>query len=216
MILIIRFKYNKLKDNSENMPDLKRIIQMSRMVKEHAKPNSKILELGCGMHKINVPGCNVVGLDASKLNGVDIVHNLEKIPLPFEDNEFDIVFSYALLEHIKNLIPLIEDIHRILKPTGKIISYVPHFGGLGAIYLTHHNYFSVDSFGIFLPENTDFNFETKARFNILERKITFRPIFKPFEILFNINDATRRIYEGTILKNLVPPTMIFVVMEAVK
>jgi SAM-dependent methyltransferase len=195
------------------MPDLKRIEKMSKEVRKYVQTNSKILELGCGTHKINIPGSNVVGLDASKLSGVNVVHNLEKTPLPFKDNEFDVVFSYAVLEHIKNLIPLIEDIHRILKPTGKFILYVPHFAGLGAFYLTHKNYFSADSFGIFLPENTDFNFETKARFNIIERKITFRSIFKPFEILFNLNHLIRKIYEGTILKNIIPPTMIFVVME---
>lgn len=199
-----------------NMPDLKRIERMSRKVHEYAKPDSKILEIGCGMNKINVPDCKVIGLDASKLAGVDIVHDLEKTPLPFNDNEFDIVFSHTVLEHVKNLVPLIEDIHRILKPKGKLISYVPHFAGLAAIYITHHNYFSADSFGIFLPENTDFNFETKARFNILERKITFRSILKPFEILFNLNDSIRKIYEGTILKNLIPPIMILVVLEAVK
>lgn len=188
---------------------------MSNMVSKYTSKYDKILEIGGGENKIKIPERKITELDIVKINDVDVVWNLEKTPLPFKDNEFDAVFSYAVLEHINNLIPLIEDLHRILKPGGKLISYVPHFAGLGAYFPLHHNYFSADSFGIFLPGNADFNFETKARFKILERKIKFRSFLKPFEVLFNLNDSIRRFYEGSILKNLIPPMTIFIVMEKI-
>lgn len=196
------------------MPDQKRIKVMSTKVKQYAEHNSKILEFGGGFNRLDIS--TVVELDTKKLKNTDIKWNLEKTPLPFKDNIFDVVFSCSVLEHIKNILSLFEDIHRILKPGGKLITYVPHFAGMTSVHFLHRNYFSANCFGLFLPNNKDFNFETRARFNILERKITFRKIFKPVELFVNINESTQIIYEGTILKNIFPPQMILTVMEAIK
>lgn len=198
------------------MTNIKRIETMSKTVRKYVSKKAKILELGSGMNPIDIPDCRVIKLDIVKLPYIDVVWDLEKTPLPFKDNEFDAVFSCSVLEHIRNFIPLIEDIHRILKPKGKLIFYVPHFAGLFAIHFLHFNYFSADSFGLFAPENTDFNFETKARFKILKRKIIFIPLLKLFEILFNSSDSIRKFYEGTILKNLIPPLQLFIAMEVIK
>ena len=45
----------------------------------------KILDLGCGRNK--VPGA--IGLDLFPVPGVDVVHDLEAFPYPFENNSFD-------------------------------------------------------------------------------------------------------------------------------
>jgi len=46
---------------------------------------AKILELGCGANK--TPGA--VGVDRVAGPGVDVVHDLSRLPWPFPDNTFD-------------------------------------------------------------------------------------------------------------------------------
>ncbi|MEM2954453.1 MAG: class I SAM-dependent methyltransferase [Candidatus Nanoarchaeia archaeon] len=80
----------------------------------------KILDIGCGLRKYKPKQKNarVIGLDIVKLPGVDVVHDLEKSPLPFKDNEFDTVIANHVLEHVKNLISVIHEIWRITKRYG--------------------------------------------------------------------------------------------------
>jgi len=196
------------------MPDQKRIKWMEENIKKYIPADAKILEIGGGMNRITLP--NVAQLDYKKFDWVDVVHDAEKTPLPFKNNTFDCVFSHAVFEHIYNFLKFVEDSHRILKPDGKLIFYVPHFAGLSSVHFLHRNYFSVDCLNFFSPDNPDFNYETDARFATRERRITFMPILKLIEKIVNISDTTRRVYEGTILKYIFPPQMIFVVLEAIK
>ena len=53
----------------------------------------KILELGCG--RIKHP--NAVGIDRISLPGVDVVHDLNRRPYPFEDNTFDEVYAIHVI-----------------------------------------------------------------------------------------------------------------------
>ena len=63
----------------------------------------RILDIGCGRNKL--PGA--IGLDQMRLPGVDVVSNLND-RLPFADEEFEVVYSDQVLEHVPNLIGLIE------------------------------------------------------------------------------------------------------------
>mgnify|MGYP001596125874 CR=1 FL=1 len=65
---------------------------------------------------------NGVNLDSRKLDTVDIVHDLNKLPLPFPDGTFDKVYSQFAVEHISwRLIPdFWREVYRILKPGGRI------------------------------------------------------------------------------------------------
>jgi predicted SAM-dependent methyltransferase len=70
----------------------------------------RILDIGCNgekCKKVN-PNDEVVGLDIQKFPDVDVVHNLEEVPLPFENESFDMVYANSVIEHIKNVIPLMD------------------------------------------------------------------------------------------------------------
>lgn len=47
-------------------------------------------------------------------------------PLPFEDNSFDSIVSFQVIEHIKDDNKYLQEIHRILKPGGKAYISTPN------------------------------------------------------------------------------------------
>lgn len=62
--------------------------------------------------------------------GVDFVKNLNEL----EDNTFDVITMWHVLEHVPNLEEYIEQLKRLVKPQGKIIIAVPNFKSYDAKY----------------------------------------------------------------------------------
>jgi len=56
----------------------------------------KRLDVGCGQRKL--PGA--IGLDRVALPGVDVVHDLNVLPYPFPDNEFNEIYARHVIEHV--------------------------------------------------------------------------------------------------------------------
>lgn len=122
------------------------------------------IDLGCGNSKKE----GFIGVDSLKLSNVDIVHNLEVFPYPFEDNSIDEIWMDQVLEHIKNPLNVVEELHRICKPNAKVNIGVPYFRSMySAIDPTHVNFFSVFWFNYFDPTHP---FHHKYQYS----KATFR------------------------------------------
>ena len=140
---------------------------------EHFKKNTTKLHIGCGKDIKQ----GFVNLDSLNLPGVDIVHDLNKFPWPFKDNTFDYVLAVSVLEHLDNLIRTMEEIHRISKKNAIIEIRVPHFESLGAfVDPTHKIFFSYYTFDYF-TKGFDYNFYSKARFEILKRRVIYNKFF---------------------------------------
>ena len=73
--------------------------------------NYNILDLGCGREKLNE---NTTGVDILNF-GWNKVHDLNKSPYPFENNSFDVVRAWSLLEHLKHPYKALEEMKRISK-----------------------------------------------------------------------------------------------------
>ena len=85
----------------------------------------KKLNVGCGRNLI--PGW--VNLDSYPLPGVDIVADLEtcgNTPLPLADASVEEFLLSHVLEHIRNVLPMMQDLHRIAAPDAKMIVRVPY------------------------------------------------------------------------------------------
>ena len=78
-----------------------------------------------------------------------------------------------VIEHVKDLIKCLEELHRIAKSGGVIEIKVPFFPGLYAMNdPTHKHFFTYFTFEYFTPKHT-YDYYSKAKFNILKRKIVF-------------------------------------------
>ena len=119
------------------------------------------IELGCGGNKN--PGFK--GLDKRPGPGVDIVCDLEEgIPLP--DNSVDLVSASHILEHITNIMGLMDEIYRVCKPNASIAICVPHYKSIGAWQdPTHVRPFTEYTFFYWDPRHDLYKiYKTKAKF----------------------------------------------------
>ena len=75
----------------------------------------------------------LVTLDMDKSHGPDVVWDLDRLPLPFEDNSFDEIHAYEVLEHIgdqgdwRTFFNQFSEFWRILKPGGHFMATVPGY-----------------------------------------------------------------------------------------
>jgi ubiquinone/menaquinone biosynthesis C-methylase UbiE len=128
------------------------------------------LNIGCG-NKID-PGA--INLDFSKhRKEVDIVHDLNVLPWPFEDNQFEQISALAVLEHLDiDLVKSLNECHRILKPGGTINIKLPLQTGYNAYDdPTHRWFFSLRSLDQFCPETQrgkDYGFYTTKKWKYVK------------------------------------------------
>lgn len=111
---------------------------------------SLVLDLGCGKKKR--PG--TVGVDCSERHQADIIHDLNNIPYPFEEESVDFIYMDNVLEHLDAPMAVMEEIYRILKTDGGVKIIVPYFRSAWAfIDPTHKTYYTVDSFAYYDPDH---------------------------------------------------------------
>ncbi len=83
-----------------------------------------------------------VNVDWQPLTKADVEHNLNVFPYPFEDNSFDYIEAFHVLEHLDRPFNVMKELHRILKPGGKLVVKVPHFSR-GFTHAEHAHGFDV-------------------------------------------------------------------------
>lgn len=99
---------------------------------------SKQLLIGCGSRREKLvawPGSeawtDLVTLDINERHRPDVVHDLERLPLPFDSGAFDEVHAYEVLEHIGqqgdylSFFALFSELWRILEPDGFVMATCP-------------------------------------------------------------------------------------------
>jgi len=104
------------------------------------------VDAGCGINKKGD-----IGLDIVKTPAVDVVCDLEKIPL--KDSCVDNIITEHVLEHINNPYDTIREFYRILKKGGEVHIGVPHAFTTGAYSIDHKNYFTLRSLDYVINPN---------------------------------------------------------------
>jgi SAM-dependent methyltransferase len=119
-----------------------------------------------------------VNLDIIKYDGIDVVWNLEETPLPFQDETFEEVRAYNVLEHIENFIPLMEELHRIMKKGAILKIVVPYYNSKGAFQdPTHRRFFTEETFLYFTNNKKIPNYRFKCNFKLKTLKLEYRVKF---------------------------------------
>ena len=97
------------------------------------------LLIGCGHSRekrvkfpeIPEEWAELVTLDIDESVEPHVLHNLDMLPYPFDDNQFDEIHAYEVLEHCgtqgdyRFFFQQFEEFHRILKPGGWFIGSCP-------------------------------------------------------------------------------------------
>lgn len=123
-------------------------------MKRHLTSSGKVLDLGCGPRDQAIPigylGYQYVGIDYSDKQA-DLLADAHAIP--FKDETFDCVISYAVLEHLHNPFIAVTEIERVLRRAGVYIGTVSQ----GEPF--HDSYFHHTSWGLLSLVSSVTNFQ---------------------------------------------------------
>ena len=193
---------------------------------DQAMTQKRKLNLGCGTD-IKNPIEGWVNLDSAPLAGVDVVHDIESLPLPFGDASFDEILCNDVLEHVE-YIRVLKDLYRILAAGGTLAIRVPHFTSKNNfIDPTHRRLFSVNTFDFFVGHTPTPNKRIErerayyfdfAYDRIASRRITFEHGSRIFlynrfaRWVFNLTPQIQELYESTWLSRAFPAENIEIIL----
>jgi len=122
----------------------------------------KKLNLGCGEIKKE----DYVNIDWQSSVNPDVQHDLNIVPYPFPDSYFDLIEADHVLEHLDKPFLIMKELHRLMKPGGKLVIRVPHFSR-GFTHAEHCHGFDVTFPYYFNPKFT------KSGYFGVEFEVTF-------------------------------------------
>lgn len=144
----------------------------------------KILDVGCGNNKY--PGA--VGIDVNPRTQADVIHDLGVVPYPFDDNEFDEVFSHHVVEHVPDVMAFISELHRITRPGGRIRLITPHYSNPDwPTDPTHRNHFNSYSFNCFMQDRKLFPFYTDVELKPVRVYVSLANLWRVLGLEFITN-----------------------------
>lgn len=81
------------------------------------------LNLGCGSQAM----AGFVNVDMVKQDGVDVVHDLDVHPWPFDDGTVSQIQAIDVFEHVADAVGFMTESHRVLETGGMLVIKAPHY-----------------------------------------------------------------------------------------
>ena len=165
-----------------------------------------------------------VNVDSARLDGVDVVHDVNVLPLPFEDNSFDEILCQDIIEHVEEYPLLLKELHRILAVGGLLHIRVPHFTSKNNFTdPTHRSMFSTSTFDFFTKGTRwhknrhyyfDFSFSEISKLE-LTFELSSRAFFYNKWVAPIVNKNRHRLayYESTLWSRIFPAVNIYVALK---
>lgn len=131
----------------------------------------RILDVGCGLKKI--PGAD--GLDIVPLKSVDIVHDLNIFPYPIRTNTYDEIYCLHVLEHVDDMLRLMEEIYRVAKKGAFVHIRGPHASCSSTVWIdpTHKRGLTTRMFRDYFSVDGTWVFYTKSRFRVERIRLSY-------------------------------------------
>jgi SAM-dependent methyltransferase len=104
-------------------------------------PDAVILDVGGG--KRQLPDERYINLEYSRFEEPDLFGDGTK--LPFRSNSIDFVYTAAVLEHVADPLAMGREIHRVLKPGGKVLA---NSAFMQPIHCEGQHFFNLTPYGI--------------------------------------------------------------------
>ena len=144
----------------------------------------RVLDIGCGTNKT----AGAIGMDINPRTAADVIHDLDDLPYPFDDDEFDEVIGRHVIEHVRDPLAVMCELHRITRAGGTVKIVVPHWTNPDwATDLTHRNHLNSYSFRNLTDERAVFPFYTTVRFRQRAARVTVLNLWKALGFEFFIN-----------------------------
>lgn len=145
---------------------------------------TKILDVGCGANKTE----GAIGLDNNPRTNADVIHDLGQLPYPFADNEFDLVVSNHVVEHVPDVMAFITELYRVTRNGGRIKLLTPHYTNPDwANDPTHRNHINSYTFNTFLAGRQLFDFYTDIQLKPISCHVSLLNLWRLLGIQFIVN-----------------------------
>lgn len=136
------------------------------------------LNLGCGSRLYD----GYVHVDRVKLDGVDVVHDLDVLPWPWADAEAEHILAQDVFEHVADPIGFMTEAHRVLKVGGSLLIKSPHFRHQDAFTdPTHRRFCTEHTWDYWIPGTQLYTDNNKAyggvEFTMERRQVMSGAIF---------------------------------------
>ena len=130
----------------------------------------KTLDVGCGGAKHE----GAVGIDWTPGPGVDVAHDLNKVPWPFEDNTFDLIICQDTIQILDSVVATMDEMHRVGKNGARVKIRTPHFAHPNSFRDPLHKWhLTFDTFDYFTVD-FDYPIYTQRKYKIIERELIFK------------------------------------------
>ena len=147
-----------------------------------------------------------VNHDIADLLGIDVVHDLNEYPWPWDENQFEEILALDILEHINDFTKAMEEIYRILTDSGKVTVRVPYWNHSCAyIDPTHKRGFHEHTFHFFDVNSHYYKergYYSNASFKIIDEVLILAPGAPYFGIpllsMANVRSPLFKIFVGWI------------------
>ena len=150
-------KFNSFIESWTIWSNIRLADKILRLTGTRSNETTRVIDIGCGranlLKAFNHKGCQCFGVERSDFPDDSDLQNItiykqDFLDIDIEENSFDIVVIWHVLEHLTNPTATLKKVQQILKPGGKLIVAVPNFGSLQSRLFGKH-WFHLD-----LPRHT--------------------------------------------------------------